>query len=195
MGIQQFVAAYRVDHDRLRTIIPDGYKSLRRVLRINAEVNSNGEITIELNTPVERPGFKGWLNVASWSSCNTSIHLLIGDDGAYEFTTPFLTLGFLPSGVFSECPAEKDSHGCIYLRDGKETLLTYRPVAERKEFCDFSFHWRFSDGDSFGKSDGKMIAAPFEPVRHIYPSLACTPELAAKIPCLQVLGAYTLYVR
>lgn len=41
MKIEQYVMAYGVEQDRLRAIMPDGYKSLRPVLRINAEVRDD----------------------------------------------------------------------------------------------------------------------------------------------------------
>lgn len=70
MKVQQFVVAYRVDHDRLRAIIPEGYESLRPVLRINAELRGeeNPTVYLELNTPVSAFGKRGWLNVAHWET-------------------------------------------------------------------------------------------------------------------------------
>ena len=38
MIIEQFVMAYGVDQDRLRALLPEGFQSLRPVLRINAEI-------------------------------------------------------------------------------------------------------------------------------------------------------------
>lgn len=38
MHIEQFVMAYEVEQDRLRALVPHGFKSLRPVLRINAEI-------------------------------------------------------------------------------------------------------------------------------------------------------------
>ena len=38
MKVEQFVMAYGVEQDRLRAILPDGFASLRPVLRVNAEV-------------------------------------------------------------------------------------------------------------------------------------------------------------
>ena len=40
MQIEQFVMAYEVDQGRLRAILPDGFSSLRPVLRINAEIHN-----------------------------------------------------------------------------------------------------------------------------------------------------------
>ena len=44
MQIEQFVMAYGVEQDRLRAILPDGYTSLRPVLRINAEVQNGDNV-------------------------------------------------------------------------------------------------------------------------------------------------------
>ena len=38
MHVQQFVMAYGVEQDRLRALLPEGFRSPRPVLRINAEV-------------------------------------------------------------------------------------------------------------------------------------------------------------
>ena len=42
MLVEQFVMAYQVEQDRLRAILPEGYESLRPVLRINAEIRREG---------------------------------------------------------------------------------------------------------------------------------------------------------
>lgn len=41
MKVQQYVMAYSVDQDRLRAILPEGFISLRPVLRINAEMRDD----------------------------------------------------------------------------------------------------------------------------------------------------------
>ena len=38
MKVEQFVMAYGVEQDRLRALLPDGFSSLRPVLRINAAI-------------------------------------------------------------------------------------------------------------------------------------------------------------
>ncbi len=38
MQVEQFVMAYYAEQDRLRALLPEGFVSLRPVLRINAEV-------------------------------------------------------------------------------------------------------------------------------------------------------------
>jgi len=63
MNTEQFVMAYGVEQDRLRAILPDGFVSLRPVLRINAEIQNGDNGYIEFNTAVEKDGIKGWLNI------------------------------------------------------------------------------------------------------------------------------------
>lgn len=113
MKVEQFVMAYGVEQDRLRAILPDGFASLRPVLRINAEVRDERTGYVEFNTAVEKDGVRGWLNIGYWD--------------AVPFT-----------------------------REGK-TLPAY----------------------------------PTE-VSVVYPKEDFTVENAAKIPCRQVLGTYTV---
>lgn len=54
MQIEQFVMAYEAEQDRLRALLPEGFVSLRPVLRINAEIRNGNEGYVEFNTPVER---------------------------------------------------------------------------------------------------------------------------------------------
>ena len=59
MQIEQFVMAYEAEQDRLRALLPEGFVSLRPVLRINAEIRNGNEGYVEFNTPVERDGVRG----------------------------------------------------------------------------------------------------------------------------------------
>ena len=68
MQVEQFVMAYQVEHDRLRAMIPEGFSSLRPVLRINGEILDNVCGYLEFNTPVEKEEFRGWLNIAFWEN-------------------------------------------------------------------------------------------------------------------------------
>ena len=70
MQVEQYVMAYEVEQDRLRALLPAGFVSLRPVLRINGEIRRGPEETayLELNTPVEGHGKRGWLNVGHWDS-------------------------------------------------------------------------------------------------------------------------------
>ena len=63
MHIQQFVMAYGVEQDRLRALLPEGFTSLRPVLRINAEVRDGRTGYVEFNTAAEKDGLRGWLNI------------------------------------------------------------------------------------------------------------------------------------
>ena len=58
--------AYGVEQDRLRAILPDGFTSLRPVLRINAEIRDDTAGYVEFNTAVEADGVRGWLNIGCW---------------------------------------------------------------------------------------------------------------------------------
>ena len=75
MQIEQFVMAYRIDQDRIRAMLPDGFVSLRPVLRINTELRKSAgskddynKVYVEFNTPVEAYGRRDWLNIANWQS-------------------------------------------------------------------------------------------------------------------------------
>ena len=59
MQIEQFVMAYGVEQDRLRALLPDGFSSLRPVLRINAEIRDGKTGYVEFNTAAEKNGVRG----------------------------------------------------------------------------------------------------------------------------------------
>ena len=54
MTIEQFVMAYGAEQDRLRALLPEGFASLRPVLRINAEVRDGKTGALEFNTAAEK---------------------------------------------------------------------------------------------------------------------------------------------
>ena len=60
MRVEQYVMAYKVEQVRIRAMLPVGFESLRPVLRFNAEIRDDNTFYIELNTPVEAYGKKGW---------------------------------------------------------------------------------------------------------------------------------------
>ena len=95
MKVEQFVMAYGVEQDRLRTILPEGFTSLRPVLRINAEIRDSLEESayLEFNTAVEADGKRGWLNIGNWNSTNTEL-LYKRDGKTVTFTTPFLEITY-----------------------------------------------------------------------------------------------------
>lgn len=184
MKIEQYVTAYRVNQDRLRALLPDGFSSLRPVLRINAEVRGEKGY-VELNTPVEKDGVRGWLNLDFWEDFPFSRT----EDGIL-FENGFLYLAFSPSGTEGSCPAEKDNAGC-YFRAGEDFVLRApETIMVKKEFCDCRFAWRFSASGAHGQSERKTLPAPFEEPREIFPRKEMTAENAAEIPCEQVLGCY-----
>lgn len=122
MIVNKFVMAYGVEHDRLRAILPDGFVSLRPVLRIDAEAS--------------------------------------------------------PTGAVGET----------------EIFRAAEPVSANKEFCDCSFRWKNSACGAHGRSSGRTIPAYPSDVRTIYPKSGFNVENAARIPCEQVLGSYTVRI-
>lgn len=187
MQVEQFVMAYQADQDRLRALLPTGFTSLRPVLRINAEIRGGETAYLELNTPVEGRGKRGWLNVAHWESPVVSWER---QGKATTFRSDFLELTFTAVGITGGCPAEGDNDGCFFLPDG---FVPTEPIGANKAFCDCAFAWRFAPGDAQGVMVGGKTrpAIPTEP-KHQYPREALTPQAAARIPCQQILGAYTV---
>lgn len=201
MKVEQFVMAYQVEQDRLRALLPEGYESLRPVLRINGEIRSHGkkepgsnpeqQVYLELNTPVSGFGKRGWLNIASWESPTTDL-LYERDGKAVTFCCPFLRITYTGVGIEGSCPAERDNDGCFF--DGKNK--GFRPaerINENKEFCDCEFQWDFPRGKAYGMSAGsKSQAAVYEEPEKYYEKQDLSAENAAAIPCKQILGAYTV---
>lgn len=186
MNVEQFVMAYEAEQDRLRALLPQGFTSLRPVLRINGEIRNGETPYLELNTPVEGEGKRGWINVARWEGDD----LTFSREGrSVTFRTPFLTITFTPVGPAGGCPAEKDNDGCFFPGEG------FRPsevITANKEFCDCEFSWHYPNGKAGGKSTGVTLPAyPSEP-KVVYPKVDFTPENAAAIPCQQVLGSYVV---
>ena len=188
VGVEQFVMAYEAEQDRIRAMLPDGYTSLRPVLRINSEIRNDMVLYLELNTPVEADGRRGWLNIANWKSTNDNIGYT-RDGRKVVITAPFLELSYTGTGIEGGCPAEKDNEGCYYIGGD----LEFRPaekIDQRKEFCDCEFTWKFHEGDARGASEGRTIAVNCMPVSIEYEKTSLTAENAAAIPCIRVLGAY-----
>lgn len=64
MQVEQFVMAYGAEQDRLRALLPDGFSSLRPVLRINAEIRDGKMSYVEFNTAAEKNGIRGcWIDL------------------------------------------------------------------------------------------------------------------------------------
>lgn len=184
--IEQFVMAYGVEQDRVRALLPEGYESLRPVLRINAEIRDETRAYLEFNAPVAHRGRRGWLNLGHWQSPTLRFRR---EKGGVLLTAPFLRLFYRGVGIAGGCPAEKDNEGCFFPGEAPD----FRPAEQitvPKEFCDCEFAWSFHPGDARGVSIGKTLPAFPEEVRQTYPRLPLTAENAAAIPCRQVLGAY-----
>ena len=163
MKIEQFVMAYGVEQDRLRAMLPEGFASLRPVLRINAEIRDERTGYVELNTAVQKDGLRGWLNIACWEDVPFT-----REGKTVRFHTDFLDLRFTGVGIEGGCPAEKDNAGCFFLHPAEE-LRPPEPVAVKKEFCDCMFRWRFTPGDAHGVSLGKTLPAYPSPQQTVYP--------------------------
>ena len=184
MNVTQFVMAYGAEQDRLRAILPEGFVSLRPVLRINAEIRDGRTGYVEFNTAVEKGGVRGWLNIGCWED------VPFRQEGKRTvFETAFLTISFTGVGIEGSCPAEKDNAGCFFPSAVPE-LRAPETVTANKEFCDCTFAWHFSKEDAHGVSIGKTLPAIPTEVQTVYPRQTFTAANAAAIPCQQVLGSY-----
>lgn len=194
MFVEQFVMAYQVEQDRLRALLPDDYESLRPVLRINAEIRSTAtgeELYIEFNTPVAAYGKRGWLNIARW---NTSKEEITCErcGTAVTFKSLFLEITYTGTGVQGSCPAEQDNDGCFFLSP-EVRFVPRETITSFKEFCDCSFEWKFAEGDARGISIGeKTKHVALTEIKTVYEKEALSAAAMAKIPCEQILGAYTV---
>lgn len=188
MKVEQFVMAYEAEQDRIRALLPDGFQSLRPVLRINAEIWDESRGYLEFNTAVQSGETRGWLNIACWDS--EKDELFFEREGkAVTFRTPFLKITYRPVGIEGGCPAERDNDGCFFPGRTPE-LRPPEQIRENKEFCDCEFAWSFSEGDAHGISRGKTVPLfGTEPKNH-YEKQALSAQGAAAIPCKQVAGAY-----
>ena len=153
MTVEQFVMAYGAEQDRLRALLPEGFASLRPVLRINAEVRDGKTGDLEFNTAAEKADNRGWVNIGRWDDVPFT-----KDGKKTTFTLPELTISFTGVGIEGGCPAEKDNVGCYYLKDGTFTLVPAEKITANKEFCDCEFAWRFAGG-AHGVSLGKTLPA------------------------------------
>ena len=192
MRVEQFVMAYQIEQDRIRAMLPEGFQSLRPVLRINAEIREDKKektFYIEYNTPVASAGKRGWLNIASWRSPETKI-CCKREGKTVTFTTSFLRIAFTGVGIEGGCPAEKDNDG-IFFVDRKESFQLPEKIDQKKEFCNCEFQWNFASHDAAGISvEGVTLPACFTEPMITYEKQAFTAENAAHIPCIQVLGQY-----
>ena len=188
MHIEQFVMAYAIEQDRIRAMLPEGYESLRPVLRINAEIRDGQTVYLEFNTPAAHDKRRGWLNIGHWESPQDGLRFK-RQGNRVTIEAPFFFLVYEGTGLEGGCPAEKDNDGCFFPGE----VPDFRP-AERitagKEFCDCEFAWRFHEGDASGKSTGKTLPAYPEAAVNEYERQELTPANAAAVPCRKVLGTY-----
>ena len=182
MKIEQYVMAYGVEQDRLRALLPQGFVSLRPVLRINAEIRDDAVGYVEFNTPVEKDGNRGWLNIGFWNDVPFE-----REGKKVTFRTEHLEISYTGVGVEGSCPAEKDNDGCYF---GNQ-FQSAEKITANKEYCDCRFKWSVKDGAS-GESTGVTLPAYPEEVKNAYAKEEFVVENAAKIPCKQVLGAYVV---
>lgn len=192
MEVEQFVVAYQADQDRLRALLPAGYESLRPVLRLNAEVRGGKALYLELNTPAAAQGKRGWLNIGCWQTPADALTCQRQGDSV-TFQTPFLTITYTRTGAVGGCPAERDNDGCFYRRDGETVFVPAETIQADRAFCGCTFQWAFAPTDARGASQGDktLPAIPTQPQVQ-YPRQPLSPQAAAAIPCLQVLGAYAV---
>lgn len=189
MKIEQFVMAYQAEQDRLRAFLPEGFVSLRPVLRINAEIRDGKAAYLELNTAARCGDVRGWLNIGHWDS-ETDDLTFSREGNAVTFSMPLLRITYTAVGIEGNCPAEKDNQGCFFL-DQTPQLRPAEPILVNKEFCDCSFAWKLPEG-ARGVSQGKTLPAFFEEPRTVYEKQPLCVETAAVVACEQVLGAYVV---
>lgn len=186
MQVEQYVMAYSVEHDRLRAIIPEGFISIRPVLRINAEIRNGSESYVELNTAIERDGNRGWLNIARWTDIPFEKR-----GKTTTFKSAFLEISFKRVGIEGACPAQNDNAGCYFI-DEAIRLEAPELITANKEYCDCEFRWTFDVSNAHGVSIGKTLPAYPSEVKKTYPKAELTAQNAAKLPCEQVLGTYAV---
>lgn len=192
MKVEQFVMAYKVEQDRIRAMLPDGFVSLRPVMRINTEIRGQGKgrtIYMEVNTPVEAFGKRGWLNIANWETPRTVISYR-REEKSVTFRAPFLEITYTGVGVEGGCPAEKDNDGCFFFRE-KVEFVSAEQIYQKREFCDCRFQWNLDGGTAHGSSrGGKSVAAVPEEVKTHYERAEFSASSVAGIKCERILGAY-----
>lgn len=188
MKVEQYVMAYGAEQDRLRAILPEGFTSLRPVLRINAEIRESETGStgyVEFNTAAEKDGVRGWVNIGFWNNVPFE-----RSGKTVTFRTDHLTISFTGVGIQGGCPAEKDNNGCFFLSKSPQLRLP-EVITSDKEFCDCDFAWNYEDG-AHGRSIGKTLPAIPTEQTVVYPKQDFTVENAAEIPCTQVLGSYVV---
>lgn len=154
MKIKQYVMAYRADHEEIKKLLPQGFESLRPVLRINAECYDGDDDWgyVEFNTPVAAEGRRGWLNIASWLEKPDYMHL-----------------EFVPEGRSGGCPHEDDNDGCFYwdYNEGKYGFLEAEDISGKKEYCSCTLEWELPPANAFYDDDERIRRFIKLPVQEI----------------------------
>lgn len=180
--VEQYVMAYRVDHERVKHLLTEAYTSLRPVLRLNIEIITGvagQRIRAEYNTPVESAGKRGWLNLITWESDALEMH--VAKEGKQttftlgEKAAPFLNITFERVGKEGGCPKEDDNDGTFFV-DATTTQTVFQAAEQidnSKEYCDCELSWAIPTGPAFGAKEALVKAA-------------------MKLPNEQILGAYVV---
>lgn len=189
--VEKFVVDYRVEQDRIRAMLPDGYTSLRPVLRIQNEIRDEETVYLELNTPVEKDGRRGWLNIQNWKSSRDTLGFDRNGD-TVQISAPFLTLRYTLHGTVRDLPEEQDNEGCYYMRDGEEEFLPTVSTGSEVTVCDCAFSWKFRKNDASGISTGETFPAAMEEISKTYRKCAMNAKNAAAIPSKEVLDTWVI---
>lgn len=207
-SVRQFVMAYSADHDEIKALLPEGYESLRPVLRINIEQVDGHFNRVEFNTPIEHESIRGWLNLITWENeeiipdkdhqgeyfserAKISIDEFTSFDGRKAFRTDvtlgesdmqetILTIIHTLAGVSGGCPAENDNQGTfnLYGTDGKAIFREVEEISERKEYSDCEFFWNVPDRE--------IKVSEFDKAKNML------IRQAMYIEPIEVLGAYVV---
>ncbi len=150
--------AYRANNEEIKKLLPEGFVSLRPVLRINAECYDGDDDWgyVEFNTTVEAQGKRGWLNITSWLAKPEYMHL--------EFS---------PTGKPGGCPHEADNDGCFYwdYEIGEYGFLGSEEISGNKEYCDCELSWDLPPAKEFFDDDERIrrfVKLPVEEILGAY---------------------------
>lgn len=112
MHVEQFVMAYGVEQDRLRAILPEGFSSLRPVLRINAEIRDGKPGYLEFNTAVQKGDLRGWLNIGFWDDVPFA-----REGKTIRFCADFLEIEFTGVSLGKTLPAVLSDVQTVYPKE------------------------------------------------------------------------------
>lgn len=182
--VEQYVMAYRADHDAIKKLLPEGFESLRPVLRVNAEIVIDEEygdefVNVEFNTPVEAAGMRGWLNLITWESGFAEIHCVKGPQTtSFTLCYPdgnFLDVDFTRTGKEGGCPHEEDNEGTFYIDEilDETSFMEVEEIDSPKEYCEAAIEWNTPEYEFFDAKDDMV-------------------RYAMDIPVEEILGAYVV---